>query len=438
MLNARDVGIRRQLLTMTSLQAFYDTIPDLRNGDPSTYNVLHVAAGIPARFYYLDPAAAVPDPTTDVVTYIRLVAAFYAYRITAADPSANVEMARAYGLVLSCTRAGMNKAWRVAAGDLEAAQVVTPSVPIWDGSAVGDARVTVPAIREHYAAMTGDLVEESLLGGLMRLGFGTYITCGVILVRTEGQHHFVAPHKPISTVLFRQVFGKDTPPPYGLMMDDFEDIAFHKAPHPISSGAMMSAARSTDNVVRMRQARLAAAAVRLPAQYPPEASASAIAALARKAASTGRVANVAVAVDDIVEECNAVSQGDMRTPAQRSAAVDAMAALYERHKEDIAFCAGLLVAACAAASVARPKLLKAKAIERAMQDEFDALTSGQRQMDAALRVEREKSRRGIIAGVGMFGAEAPPPTEPLPADEQLAQILSAVMGNQRVPSAPAP
>jgi hypothetical protein len=252
----------------------------------------------------------------------------------------------------------------------------------------------------------------------------------VILVKTEGAHHFVAPHKPVSTVLYNQAIGRDVAVPFGLTMEVFEDIAFHKTPHPVVSQAMIQAARSEENRVKLRQAGMAGAAVRMPALYPPESSASAFAAIAVKAEATGKLANVAVNSAVVVKECKDVTKGAMDTPALRSAAVDAMAAVYEARKVDIAYCAGLLSEASDAAGGTRPALLQARIVQKVMRDEFDSYARGQKQMAAAMRAERERARRGIVPGVGVFGADAPPDTEPMPADEQLAQILTAIVGAQ--------
>jgi len=123
-----------------------------------------------------------------------------------------------------------------------------------------------------------------------------------------------------------------------------------------------------------------------------------------------------------------VTVRDMGDADARAASTEALAAVITRFGPDIAVCIGLFRGICAHAGVSNPGILRARCLTRIANDDPTMVSTGVQQMEAALRVQREKSRRGILRGIGLFGAEIPPDTQALPADETMAQILAAVVG----------
>jgi len=133
----------------------------------------------------------------------------------------------------------------------------------------------------------------------------------------------------------------------------------------------------------------------------------------------------------------AVSDHAMDTPRGRSDSAAAQAALIAAHGEDLAFCVGMIRASCSHAGQTDPPIMRAWSIKSLVNDSSSAVTRGVSQMEQSFSVSRSRARRGIIGGVGVFGAPAPPDTEPLPADETIAQILSAVLGSGQTAQAAA-
>jgi hypothetical protein len=411
---------------MSTLEQFYNSIPNLRNGNANNFNVLHVAAGIPNTYYYLNFATDLPD-ATDMRTRIAVIAAVYAHKLETAGTDA--DKAKAYGLILAAVREGMTKAWAVDATNSLPAQTATVAATVWDATQADlAARCVQGGLHARVTAYDGNYVSDRDISSLMKIGMGVFVTCGVIMVRTEGLHHFVGDNKAVSAAIGKQVFGSGFTAPFGLTMEEFEDVAYHKAPHVWVSEAMIEAARDDDTRTRLLSARLASAAVRVPAKYPAESGASAIRNLVVKVEVAASLANVALNTATIVTDCDNVTQNQMNTAGDRAAAVVALSELQETYASDIAICIGLFRAICDHASVRNPGLLRANCLERIELDNPVMVSNGKQQMESALRVQREKARRGIVRGIGLFGADAPDDTQALPADETMAQILAAVVG----------
>jgi hypothetical protein len=240
---------------MATLNEFFESIPNLRNGNADQYNVLHVAAGIPNCYRLLTFATEIPNDN-NIRGRVVDTASFYQARLEGAGVARDV--ARAKGLILAAVREGMKKAWNLANDHALAAQRENIVAAQYNGAAAADAnRILNNDVRPFAAAYTQDYVSDHMTSSLMRLGMGVFVTCGVILVRTEGQHHFVGENKAVSTAIGKQVFGAQFTPPFGLTMEDFEDVAYHKAPHVWVSQEMIDFARNPVTRVRLLAARLA-------------------------------------------------------------------------------------------------------------------------------------------------------------------------------------
>lgn len=418
--------------TMATLQQFYDSLPDLRNGDAAHYDIVHVASGIPTHYHTIraDPpfpgiAAGGPGALRD---RIRLSAAVYAQRIEASGVDAG--LARAQGCCLAAVRQGIYRTWRIQTNELIAAQVIN-NADLNFNAALADAdRLTDAVANAHYVAITDDYFPDAMISKLVKIGMGMLVCTGVVLVKTDNAHHFVDPHKSIHRSVLTQVLGRNYEIPLGMDKDDFEDIVCHKASHCVNTQLAIRMARSTDSKVRLRASGLGSAAVRLPAKYGSESAASAVLKVVLMGRSLGQMANVAVDTASVTRATRAVTKGEMDTPALRSESTDAQADVVERFGEDIAFCAGLVKGSCNYANREDPPILRSYCLKTIMTENAVQVTNGVNQMDQAFTVRRTMARRGIIGGVGLFGAEAPDATDPLPADETLAQILNAVFAAQ--------
>lgn len=419
---------------MATLQEFFDSLPNLRNGDAANYQLVHVASGIPVQYHTYAPNGC-PVPTTQSRDRIRLLAALYAARLETNGLDGND--ARAQGCVLACVREGIYKSWAIADADIVASQRVENPEYHWDDTETDDDRVTDPDVRAHFTAIDAEYLSDELAYRLIRVGMGMLACTGVVLVKTDNEHHFVDPHKAVHRAVLTQVMGRNYTTPFNLDKATFEDVACHKAAHCVSTAVAVGVARSPATRVRLLAANLGSAGVRVPALYNSESAASAMMRVAQIAKSLGEIANVNVDVTAIEAAARAVSAHPMDTPQGRSDSAATQAALMATHGEDLAFCVGMIRASCSHAGQTEPPILKAWSIRSLVDESSSAVTRGVSQMEQAFAVSRSRARRGILSGVGVFGAVAPPDTEPLPADETIAQILTAVLGSGQAAQAQA-
>lgn len=418
---------------MATLQDFFNSLPDLRNGDAATYQIVHVASGIPEQYHTYNPEGC-PIPRTECRLRIRLLAALYAVRLE--DQGLDANEARAQGCILACVREGIYGSYAIAGADLVASQVVAGADHHWNGTAAADARVTDDDVRAHFVAIDENYLTDEVVYRLVRVGMGMLPCTGVVLVKTDNEHHFVDPHKSVHRAVLTQVMGRNYATPFNLDKATFEDVVCHKAAHCVATAVAVGIARRAETRVRLLASNLGSAGVRVPALYNSESAASAMMRVAQIARSLGEIANVNVDVAAIHTAVRAVSAHAMDTPQGRSDSATAQAALVAVHGEDLAFCVGMIRASCSHAGQMDPPILKAWSIKSLVNDSSSAVTRGVSQMEQSFSVSRSRARRGIIGGVGVFGAEAPPDTEPLPADETIAQILAAVLGSGQAAKAP--
>lgn len=430
---------------MATIETLFTDLPNLRNGNAANYTVVHIAAGIPAEYHFI----LSPDIPTALTLERHLLAdsAMYSVQMTAAGLVADVARKRA--VVLAAVRMGIRKSWNIVDGDLIAAQrhdeayylarhvLGQALAPAGQQTPANAAAFPLAAVRDEVAALTAmpELFEPVTLARLFRLGMAMPVVTGVILVKTDGQHHFIDQHKNVYRAVQRQVLGRGTPIPFDLEAEVFEDLVAHKSTHPINSASMITFAREEATKTRLMAAGIASAAVRVPAQYGPESAMSAITSLVRKAVSIGRAANIAVdmvAVEALIE---LVFNGiDLNTPDGRRVGADRAQAFATTHGVDLARCMGILQATCDNANIQRPALMRSYALARIVEENPSSMAEGVDQMTVFYRSQRERARRGILGGMALFGSEVPNDSNPLPTDDTMGQILAAVLGNNAQPA----
>lgn len=430
---------------MATIEALFTDLPNLRNGDAATYTVVHIAAGIPVEYHFI---LGTDEP--DENTFHRyLIADSAMYSVQMAATGLDADVARKRAVVLAAVRMGIRKSWNIVGGDLIAAQrhddayylarhnpneALTAAT---QGAAANLLAFPLEAVRNEVDALAlmPELFEPLTLSRLFRLGMAMPVITGVILVKTDGQHHFIDQHKNVYRAVQRQVLGRGTPTPFDLEPEVFEDIVAHKSTHPISSARMIGWARHVDTKSRLMAAGIASAAVRVPAQYGPESAMSAITSLIRKAVSIGRAANIAVdmaAVDALLAQVfNGVA---LDTPDGRTLGANRAEVFVSTHGVDLARCMGILQATCDNANIQRPALMRSYALLRIVEENPSAMAEGVDQMNVFYRSQRERARRGILGGMALFGSEVPDDSNPLPTDDTMGQILAAVLGNNAQPA----
>ena len=405
----------------------YSKIPDLVNGNPNGFEYVFVSAGLPAEYHWAPAAtfAALPDVADNDSYVLRAscLAAYHACLLIEAGVQEQAAIPRA--VTLACARLAIVRAWRIEAGDIVESQLA-PNVAARAVTAAGalDANVAHFATVAEFAArriaaanlITG--AHSSFFASVSLVAVAMPVTSGVIIARTQ-VHHYQDPHKAISDNVIMEKMGTNIQFPQGLDDASFKDVLCHKAAHPIKSGILVCMARSAQVKLNLLAVGLNTAAVRVPAEFGPESSASAIANLMQRVESAGRERNVAVSVAPATDLRDAVRAAltDAPTPQTVRAAAVLVETFKGAHGGDVAFAAGFMTALFEATSVP-PRLrssVNAWSIKGICAECPERHADGVDAFNAASRWARARAREGFLAGHGLMGADAP--AERRPAEE---------------------
>lgn len=407
---------------------------NLRNGVAARIAAVHLTAGIPEAYHWIDPSIGItvdvdgePDANTDPYLMIGRVAAIYMHFMAASEADAAKRARKA--MYLAAARLAVACHWEIRRPELIAAQVRDIDM-VWaaDGSQFGAPRVTTGPTAEDIRAQlallpTADAVfggkmMEEWLGLVARAALGMPVCQGVVLYKTLS-HHFVDPYKPVARAVLSEVFGRGSGAGgiAELTRDEFEDIICHKACHPILNSIMIGAALDEDTVARMRAVGLASAVVRVPAKSDVESLLSAAVRIVDSAASLASTANV-----DVGNGANALKALARDTTTSMRAAADASGrvradlaarAALATFEADVAFCGGMFAEAMG--SGPSTSLLQAKGITRIMAENPVSVKRGRDVMAAAAVWSNDRVRAGALPGYAIFGGTVPPPMTAAPA-----------------------
>lgn len=405
---------------MNTIEDLLDSVPNLRNGAANLYQRVHISAGIDAAYHHL----SLGHRCTGGNRLHKVVCEAVVYNVgLAAVPGLTDSLKVA--TVLAFVRHGMEQAWGLTATDLIAAQTKGDNYVDANTALIAAVDNTVFADVADYDAVVA--MPERTKADLVKLGMALPPVTGAMLARNDMEHHFLEPNRAAYRVIWRQITGGRGEPPLGLSSEAFEDVAFHKACHTLQSNLMVHWSRLDEVKENLLAYGLGGAAVRLPGAFPSEAAASAIRALVQKSAQIGALANVNVSCDNILAECEEVTVGNMSSANDRAESLYNERMIIEANSFDIGFCIGMLAATVDHAEAREPPLMRSYALRRIAEDEVIAVSQGRSQMETYFRVTRERARRGIVAGVGLFGGDVPTDTDALPADDTIAQIMGALV-----------
>jgi len=362
-------------------------LPNIVNGDPNNFVPIFVAPGIADRWKWTNTVNTVVNSDATFRKAVTLEATMMLCYAGATVTAADVRMAT-YVAVL---RTVMRHAWTLEMAEVENAQTLTITADHTEIDAttgnfvhagpnnvnVADKRALFDRVDAEFAAKV-----DTIIPGLIRLATGVPLIVGTILVYSSG-HHFVPQHKNIAVGLVRQVFGAQHVAEMDLPEDDFYDVVFHKAAHPLVTGWLVGQARNAAHRAGFTAMGLAAAIVRVPAKFAHERAGSAIIRLVTQVNTLGESNNVVLAAATITAaiEGTAIADGDNITPALITARADAYTQLEASNAADIGFCIGFYRAAIADtdAGAVRDTLLRSYAIRRLIQSEAASVAIGEAQ-----------------------------------------------------------
>jgi hypothetical protein len=403
------------------------TLPDLRNGALTDVVPVVPRAAIPAKYHWVG-IAGMPDNRA-MAMYPSLARVMFAW-MTVNDPTAPAVEVRAQAIVISAIRLGIRSFWRPTVQDLSAGEVApgyatyrapANATPAVAATATTQAVPAVNAVREGFTvnyqgatATTGNAAlnaftdltaeEEEVARYAILLGMVVPVTQGWSLVKNG--HHFISTGTPSARSAWNAVKRQWTTKCSAAVTTWvtaqnawFEDIAFHKAGHPLDMGFKIALATSATTGPKLKAADFGSAAVRLPATAPEFEYAKVVKTLLVLVSPTltgmGATVNT-TALDTAI--AGVMAETD---PAARSNRI--VAAVLLAHSQDamIAFCAGMLETATDNSATGTSTVLRSMGLKRVMTENPTEHASGRTTYRAYAQAQRDAIAAGNMPNINI-------------------------------------
>jgi len=383
---------------------FRIAIPDLRNGSLVSIQQAAPKASMSALYHWPIVTGLPFSRAVDAVEY--LIRASYAQSLHAlgsAITDAQGAEARKKAIVLGAIRAGATAAYKLVGQDMTRTELA-PSGMAFSDNRVGQSANGGTATGRWTAAQSMaplDSTEEGVVAMCVYMGMAVPVLQGVSLVMTG--HHYI----PTTYGLFKGIkkqavssVSNEVKAWVDSLGETFDDMAFHKACHPISPMLKRSMSKNVDIAQRLRASGHGSAAIRLPA-VPSEASGGkASIALLRAAAPTLRQMGHAVSWNEgesLMFALEHSSEG-----ANEAKACDAVVKWVTDNSDKLAFCAGILSHVHDTTGTGRNTILAAYSIKRIIADAPGAVAQGTMYARAAAARLRNAMESGTFADPGII------------------------------------
>jgi hypothetical protein len=374
------------------------TFPDLRNGRIADIVQAAPRASIP-RQYKWPHVEGMPAATygTHVGEVIR---ANYAQVLThaGATPSdADRRRARDEAIILGSIRAGAAASLGLQAPDFNPSEVVGTGSR-WDGAQVVAGQGNATATANYTVAGTMEeltLQEVDVVNTLLYLGMAVPVMQGISLAISG--HHFL----PTTANTFRgmkrqalQAGGADVGAWIDGHGDSFDDLAFHKACHPILPSLKRGWAKSEEMASRLAASGHGAAAIRLPALPSDAQAGKAAIAVFVKAAPVIRGMGHTISWPQASTHVRAVE----RAPEgkEEHEAVAALRSWYAANLTSVAFCAGIVQYIRDSTGATQESTLRAFSIRKAVADCASDVNKGVTYARAYFQRVRDQAESGAF------------------------------------------
>jgi len=357
-------------------------IPNLRNGDAALITQAAPKASIPAAYKWCVVKGLAHDKAVAAVEV--MIRAQYA-QLLSSGPAATGDPERAdakrKAIVLGAIRAGASAAYRLEPEDINKAETAGSGAAITgeganmrlsagNGSATAAPKFAVMQSMEGLSA-----TEVKVVGMLIFLGMAVPALQGVSLVLTG--HHYLPTTKNTFAGMRKQalqVGGAEVAAWVEQMGDAFDDMAFHKACHPISPPRKRTWAKDSELAPRLAASGHGAAAIRLPALPSDAQGGKAALAVIKKASPVILGMGHHVTWTACAELVLAVE----RAPEGRAEidAVNAVKAWLDANAAQVAFCAGIVQTLAEAGSGAQETTLRAYSMRKILSEQLAAAVRG--------------------------------------------------------------
>jgi len=328
----------------------------------------------------------------------EVIRANYAQVLTqaGANPTdADRRRARDEAIILGSIRSGATAALGLQAQDFNPTEVVGTGSR-WDGAQVttGQGNATAAASYALAGAMEELTPQEvEVINTLLYLGQAVPVMQGISLAISG--HHFLPTTENTFRGMKRQALqagGAEVGAWVDGHGDSFNDLAFHKACHPILPSLKRGWAKSEEMASRLSASGHGAAAIRLPALPSDAQAGKAAVAVFMKAAPVVRGMGHTIEWPQAMEHVRAVE----RAPEGREEheAVAALRAWYTANITSIAFCGGIVQYIRDSTGATQESTLRAFSIRKALADCASDVNKGVTYARAYFQRIREQAESG--------------------------------------------
>jgi hypothetical protein len=375
---------------------FSIAVPNLRNG--AVQSIQHAAPKSSMSSLYHWPIIGGLQSADAVGTVEYMIRSCYTQlcHITGGQLTPAQEMEfRKKAVILGAIRAGAAGAYSLTRPDMTERELTTAGMTM-AGDSIGQSATGTTAagrwtVAQSMAALTN--LEVEIIGVLVYIGMAVPVLQGVSLVMSG--HHYIPPTYNLFKGIKRQALGGCSSEARNWidgMGEVFDDMAFHKACHPISPTLKRSLSKSSEIAQRLKASGHGAAAIRLPA-IPSEASGGKAAiALARSAASTmhqmGHTIDVSIGTG-LMSRLEKAAEGQAEADA-----CDAVVNWIADAGDKLAFCAGIVSHVHESTGTGTNTILAAYSVKRIMADNPAAVARGQVYARAAANLLRKQLEEG--------------------------------------------
>jgi hypothetical protein len=384
--------------TMVKPLAFTIHVPDLRNGNVETIQQAAPKASIDSAYKWAAIARMPAADSVDAVEY--MIRGTYAQLMSSAGAGATegqATEARRKAIVIGSVRAGAAAAYRLTKSDMNITECGTSGFTYQPEtkSIVADKNGGTAGGKYAIAISMKSLdpVEVEVIGMLVYLGMAVPVLQGASLVGTG--HHYLPTTKNIFAGQKRQALGlvRDEAKAWVEAMGEaFDDMAFHKACHPISPPAKRKWAKDSAIATRLQLSGHGASAVRLPAIPSDAAVGKTCLALAIAAKPVINAMGHTMTVTEGPKLVKALEGAAEGSPEREAiAAVQAWAAA---NTGTFAFCAGIVQQVHETAGTGRNTLLSAYSVKKLMAEQANSVNMGIMYSRAAAKKIRDAMDSG--------------------------------------------
>lgn len=343
-------------------------VPDLRNGALASIQQAAVRAGMQALYYWPTIQDLAAEQAVNAAEHsFRAHVASLQLGKTSGMPAADDAELRKWAVVLAGVRSGAQAAWRIRAGDVTMKEVKGSGMKMDGDRIVMEVSGSTSSAKWAAARSVGEMtqVEMEALAMCAYMGMAVPVLQGASLVATG--HHYVPSTYSLFKGLRRQALGstsRDVQAWVESMGERFDDLAFHKACHPISPDLKRELAVRSDIASKLTASGHGSAAIRLPA-IPSEATGGkAAVALVRSAQRVVADMKGSISADEGIQLMKNLEEAGPGAP--RSEACDRVVAWVAKHEHVLAFCAGIVQQIHDTTGTGKNTLLSAYSVKKIM------------------------------------------------------------------------